>query len=139
MKKLLFLSACLVVTANSAHAGWFWYSSYDECLADKMKGISNDIGKHAVMRTCREKFPPPPRPPPSESECRRLIQEERAAKEAAEAANRRIKSREHACKAEASTQEGILGDIARRRCVLNAGLDFSPPVYVPDDCAKYRR
>lgn len=53
----------LVLLPSFATAGLFGPSTYDECITDAMKGVTSDVAARAIIKACRERFPPPPPPP----------------------------------------------------------------------------
>jgi hypothetical protein len=49
------LTLVYVVCASSAHAGWFSYDSYEDCMLGRMKGQDRSLYQH-VDRLCRREF-----------------------------------------------------------------------------------
>jgi hypothetical protein len=107
IKQLIFMLALSIPNIN-ANAGWFGPSSYDECIADKMRGITEPVGQSAVIRLCRDKFSDrafspapalPPSPPPK-----------KVTTEECEALNRQFAERHRPC------QQSGLGTLERIEC-----------------------
>lgn len=69
------LAAASLAPLDIARAGLFGPTTYDECITDSMKGVTSDIAARAIIRSCRERFPPPPPPavrPLTETEVTKL-------------------------------------------------------------------
>ena len=47
----------MVLFSAYAEAGLFGPSNYEECILEKMKGITSDVAARAVDAACRSKFP----------------------------------------------------------------------------------
>ena len=43
--------------ASRARSGWFGPKDYNECILDRMKGVTSDVAARAIAAACREKFP----------------------------------------------------------------------------------
>lgn len=124
IKRLIFMLALSIPNIN-ANAGWFGPSSYDECIADKMRGITERVGQYAVMRLCRDKFTdrafssaPTPAPvlPPSPP-LRKVTTEE------CEALNRQFSERHRPCR---QSGLGILEGIECRRAEIRHEMRLPP-------------
>jgi len=61
MHKLVVFIVIFVLTIigpnhQTAMAGWFGPSNYDECILDGMKGVTSDLAARAVAGACARKF-----------------------------------------------------------------------------------
>jgi hypothetical protein len=57
--KAVVLTASTILSPVGAQAGWFGGpSDYDECILESMKGVKSDVAARAIVKSCREKFPP---------------------------------------------------------------------------------
>lgn len=54
----LIVASAAAFTHSLASAGIFGPNNYDECVLAAMKGVTSDIAARAIMRSCREKYPP---------------------------------------------------------------------------------
>ena len=56
MRRVLILLTFLM-TISPAHAGVFGPSNFDECILDKMQGVTSNTAASAIWLACRNKFP----------------------------------------------------------------------------------
>ncbi|MBF0566253.1 MAG: tetratricopeptide repeat protein, partial [Nitrospirae bacterium] len=58
-KNVLLLILALIVS-RQGEAGIFGPSTYDECILEKMKGVSSDVAADEVKKACRRRYPGAP-------------------------------------------------------------------------------
>jgi hypothetical protein len=53
---VIFVLSIIGPNHQTAMAGWFGPSNYDECILDGMKGVTSDLAARAVAGACARKF-----------------------------------------------------------------------------------
>ncbi|QWD31214.1 hypothetical protein G6681_05585 [Polynucleobacter paneuropaeus] len=56
MKKYIYI-ALFGFLIESAHAGIFGPSNFDDCVLESMKGVTSDVAARTIYQSCRQKFP----------------------------------------------------------------------------------
>ncbi|MBF0565558.1 MAG: tetratricopeptide repeat protein [Nitrospirae bacterium] len=57
MRKKFFLLILALFISRDSSAGWFGPSNYDECILEKMKGVSSDVAADEVKEACKRQYP----------------------------------------------------------------------------------
>lgn|SRR5574337_1024859 len=53
----LFIAFILIFSPSIVFAGIFGPGSYDDCILENMKGVTNEIAAKAIIQSCRKQFP----------------------------------------------------------------------------------
>ncbi len=53
----LIVTTSLFVFSSNVYSGWFGGGSFDDCILESMKGVTNNFAARQIRRSCRNKFP----------------------------------------------------------------------------------